>query len=131
MPELLHSIPVHSLLRYLDVLVVVVLVPPLLALGVPAVGLLIGAGAWAGQRALQAADRRWLVRFGDPVQRLGFSFFEAFGRIWLLAGAIVLAAVLGGRRDGLTAVLVIFAGYSMFFVLRLMTGPPAPRSVNR
>ena len=108
-------------------LVVALLVLPLLALGVPAVGLLIGAAAWAGQRAMQAADRRWLVRVHDPVQRLGFSFFEAFGRIWLLAGAIVLAALVGGRRDGLTAVLVIFTGYSIFFVLRLMSGPP-PRS---
>jgi hypothetical protein len=130
LPELLHSTPVHALLRYVDVLVVALLVLPLLALGVPAVGLLIGAGAWAGQRAMQAADRRWLVRVRDPVQRLGFSFFEAFGRIWLLVGAIVLAAVVGGRRDGLTAVLVIFTGYSMFFVQRLMSGPP-PRSSDR
>ena len=111
-------------MRYADVLAVVVLVPPLLALGVPPIGLLIGAAAWAGQRALQAADRRWLARFRDPVQRLGFSFFEAFGRIWLLAGAIVLAALLGGRRDGLTAVLVIFAGYTICFIMRLMSGPP-------
>jgi hypothetical protein len=124
LPELLHSTPFHALVRYADVLVVVVLVPPLLALGAPPLGLLIGTGAWAGQRALQAADRRWLARFRDPVQRLGFSFFEAFGRIWLLVGAIVLAALLGGRRDGLTAVLVIFAGYTIFFVMRLMSGPP-------
>lgn len=117
-------------MRYADVLAVVVLVPPLLALGVPPIGLLIGAGAWAGQRALQAADRRWLARFRDPVQRLGFSFFEAFGRIWLLVGAIVLAALLGGRRDGLTAVLIIFAGYTIFFIMRLMSGPP-PRGTAR
>jgi hypothetical protein len=116
-------------MRYVDVLIIAVLVLPLLALGVPALGLLIGAVAWAGQRALQAADRRWLARFRDPVQRLGFSFFEAFGRIWLLAGAIVLAALVGGRPDGLTAVLVIFAGYSIFFVMRLMSGPP-PRSAD-
>jgi hypothetical protein len=116
-------------LRYVDVLIVVVLALPLLALGVPAVGLLIGVGAWAGQRALQVADRHWLVRFRDPVQRLGFSFFEAFGRIWLLAGAIVLADLVGGRSDGLTAVLVIFVGYSICFVMRLMSGPP-PRSAD-
>jgi hypothetical protein len=113
--------------RYLDVVVVAVLAGPLIALGAPAFGVLVGAGAWIAQRALQAADKRLLARFNDPVRRLGMSFFEAFGRIWLLAGAIVLAGVVGGRSDGLAAVLVIFGAYSIAFVIRLMSGPPPRR----
>jgi hypothetical protein len=131
LPKLVYSTNSHAVVRYLDVVIVAVLALPVLALGAPVLGLLIGVAAWAGQRALQAADRHWLVRFQDPVQRLGFSYFEAFGRIWLLVGAIVLAAVIGGRSDGLAAVLVIFAGYTIFFISRLMSGPPPPRSAQR
>ena len=38
--------------------------------------------------------------------------FESFGRIWLLAGAIIIAGVAGGRKDGLTAAIVIVGAYS-------------------
>lgn len=118
-------------MRYADIVVVAVLVVPLLAVGAPPLGLLIGSGAWIAQRALQVADTRWLARVRDPVQRLGVRYFEAFGRIWLLVGAIVLSAVIGGRRDGLTAVLVIFGAYSIAFVIRLMSGPPPRRSAEQ
>ncbi len=58
----------------------------------------------------------------EPRNRLGLSLFEAFGRIWLLAGAIILAGAAGGRADGLTAALVIFAAYSVAFAIRVVSG---------
>ena len=36
----------------------------------------------------------------------------------------VLAAVIGGRRDGLTAALVIFCVYSIAFAMRVVEGRP-------
>jgi hypothetical protein len=54
----------------------------------------------------------------------GLNLVDGFGRIWLLAGAIVLAAVIGGRGDGLTAALVIFCVYSIAFTMRLISGRP-------
>jgi len=112
------------ILRYLDVVLVVVAAPAALALGAPTLGYAIGAGAWVAQRIIARADRHWISKASAPRTQLGVNLFEAFGRIWLLAGAIVAAGVAGGRADGLTAALVIFAAYSVAFAVLVITGPP-------
>lgn len=111
-------------LRYLDLVIVAVLAVPLILLGAPAFGVVVGVGAWIVQRLLQIGDRHWVAKLQEPRQQLGANLFESFGRIWLLAGAIVLAGAAGSRADGLTAALVIFGAYSVAFVIRVFTGPP-------
>jgi hypothetical protein len=110
-----------ALLRNFDVLLVLLAAAPALALGAPALGYGVAAVAWILQRVLQHADRRWIGK----VNRFGVNLFEAFGRIWLLAGAIVIAGIAGGRPDGLTAAIVIFAAYSIAFAIRVISGGPA------
>jgi hypothetical protein len=112
------------MLRYLDVVIVAVATPIALALGAPALGYAIGAGAWVLQRIIAEADRRWIRNTKTPRAQLGLNLFEAFGRIWLLAGAIVLSGIVGGRADGLTAALVIFGAYSVAFAIRVLSGKP-------
>src|SRR5271166_6226260 len=112
------------ILHYLDVILVVLLVPVALSLGASAVGYAIGAAAWVAQRVIAHADRRWIRATAAPRTQLGLNLFEAFGRIWLLAAAIIAAALLGGRQDGLTASLVIFAAYTVALAVRVITGPP-------
>jgi len=117
-------------LRYLDVAVVALAAIPALALGAPVFGYAVGGGAWILTRVIAATDKHLVRKAGaSPRKQLAFNLFEAFGRIWLLAGAIVVAGVAGGRADGLTAALVIFAAYSISFVIRLLSGPPPPRPV--
>ncbi len=120
-------------MRSLDVVLVVIGTPVAIALGAPVVGCVIGAVAWLIQRVLAQLDRRWIRKSVEPRRQLGLNLFEAFGRIWLLAGAIVLAAVLGGRADGLAAAVLIFCAYSVAFAIRVLCGPPASarRKVGR
>jgi hypothetical protein len=115
--------PVAQVLAYLDVVLVVLAAPVAIAFGASPLGYLIAAGAWVLQRVLQQLDRRWIAGRGADA-RFGLNLVDGFGRIWLLAGAIVLAAVIGGRRDGLTAALVIFCVYSIAFTMRLISGRP-------
>jgi hypothetical protein len=110
---------VSRLARHFDVVVVLLAAIPVLLLGGPALGYLVGGGAWVAQSVLAHADRRWLDRMP-----FGASLFEAFGRIWLLAGAIVIAGVAGGRPDGLTAAVTIFVAYSIAFAVRVLSGRP-------
>jgi hypothetical protein len=117
-----------AFVRSLDVVLVVVGAPVAIALGAPALGCVIGAVAWLVQRVLAQLDRRWIRGSVQPRTQLGLNLFEAFGRIWLLAGAIVLAAVVGGRQDGLAAAVLIFCAYSVAFATRVLSGPQdAPR----
>jgi hypothetical protein len=118
------------ILGYLDLLLIAVAAPPALTSGAPALGYAIGAGAWVAQRVLAHADRRWIGRASEPRTRLGLNLAESFGRIWLLAGAILVAGVTGGRADGLWAALVIFAAYSGAFAVKLIGGPPERRAVR-
>jgi hypothetical protein len=117
-----------TILRFLDVVVVLVAAVPALALGAPALGYLVGACGWIVQRAIQLNEHRLTAGIADPRRAVGVRLFGSFGRIWLLVGAIVIAGVAGGRKDGLTAALVIFVAYSVAFVIRLASGPPPPRS---
>ena len=117
--------------RHIDVVLVALAAPVALALGAPVLGYAIGAGAWVLQRILAHTDRRWIARATEPRTQLGLNLFEAFGRIWLLAGAIVLAGVVGGRADGLTAALVIFGAYTVAFAVRVLSGPPARVASSR
>jgi hypothetical protein len=103
---------------------VAVAAPVALALGAPALGCVIGALAWMAQRVLAQTDRRWIARAREPRAQLGLNLAEAFGRIWLLAGAIIIAGLAGGRADGLAAGLVIFGAYSIAFAIRVISGPP-------
>ena len=112
-----------ALARYLDVVLVVLAVPFALALGAPVVGVVVSAAAWLVQRLLARAGQRWIAGRG-PDARFGLNLVDGFGRIWLLAGAIVLAAVIGGRRDGLAAALLIFCAYSIAFAMRVISGRP-------
>ena len=111
-------------LRYLDVALVAIAVPVALVLGAPTLGCVIGGATWMAQRVLAQTDRRWIARAREPRTQLGLNLAEAFGRIWLLVGAIVIAGVAGGRADGLTAALVIFGAYSVAFAVRVLSGPP-------
>jgi hypothetical protein len=119
-----------AILRNLDVVLVLLAAAPALALGAPVLGYTVAAGAWVAQRVLAQVDRRWIRGASEPRTQLALGLFEAFGRIWLLAGAIIFAGVVGGRADGLTAALVIFAAYSVAFAVKVLTGPPQRKAVQ-
>jgi hypothetical protein len=123
-----RQLPVPGfVVRYLDVLLVVVAAIPALVLGAPALGYVIGAAGWIVQRVIQVNEHRLTADIADPRTAVGARLFGSFGRVWLLAAAIVIAGLTGHRADGLTAALVIFCAYSVAFVVRLLSGPPPSR----
>lgn len=120
--------PLSAAFRSPDVLLLAVAWLPAIALGASELGYYFGAGGWILQRLIAALDKRWINKSLDPVRRLAINLFEAFGRIWLLAGVIVLSSVIGERQDGLTAAVVILLAYSVAFVLRLAAGRRQPKA---
>ena len=120
-----HEGRTHALFANLDLILLVPGVALALALGAPVFGVLVGAGAWLLQRVVAVADRRAIVRAAEPGSRLGLNFIDAFARIWLLAGGIIVAGAAGSRPDGLAAAVVIFACYSVAFAVRIARGREA------
>lgn len=113
-----------NLVRYLDIVLLAIGAAVTIPLGAPVIGYAIGAGTWLLQRVVQEVDKRWIAKVDTPVRRLGYTLFEAFGRIWLLAGGIILAIAVGDRAVALTAGLIILCAYTVAFVVRLASGPP-------
>jgi hypothetical protein len=102
-------------LTYLDIVLVVLVGIPAVALGVPELGYAVGAGAWIVQRLSAVALEKRIATLSDQRRRLGISLASSMGRVWLMAAAIMVVGVTATRADGLTAALVIFAAFSFTF----------------
>jgi len=103
-------------LLYLDMVLVALAVVPLLAAGVPATGLVVGAAAWIVLRIAQIAVDKQLVNVHELRRRLGLGVAFSMLRVWLLASAIIIVGLTASRADGLTAALVIFGAFSVNFL---------------
>ena len=112
-----------TLLRYLDVVVVVLAAPILLLVGVPAAGYLIGGGAWIVLRATGVAVDRYGARIGDQTQALTLRLAFLLGRLFLLALTVILVRKNEGRDDGLTALLVIVFAFTVALLTSIPTRP--------
>lgn len=121
-------------LRYLDVCLVLATAPFVIAGGLPIEGYLIGAVAWLltrlGADFLQSRARR----AGDVKVRAGLTLAGMLGRVWLVALAVILARVAGGKGDGIMAAALVLAAFTVYFAMSFIThdgptraGPSAPR----
>lgn len=102
-------------LTYLDIVLVVVVAVPALALGAPALGYAVGAAAWIVQRVASVELDRKLADIRDMRRRLGLGVASAMARVWVLAATIMIVGLTATRADGLTAALVIFGAFSLNF----------------
>ncbi|MEA2220774.1 MAG: hypothetical protein QOJ35_3400 [Solirubrobacteraceae bacterium] len=104
-----------SVLPFLDVVLVLVVAAPALAAGAPALGYALGGATWILARAVSLLVERRLEDVTELRRRLGLAVAYKMVRVWVLAGAIIAAGVAGARVDGLTAALVIFGAFSVYF----------------
>lgn len=110
-------------LAYLDVVIVVVAAPIMLLIGVPAVGYLVGAGAWIVLRAVGVAIDRVVPSLQDPRSEITLRLAYLIGRLFLLAIAVILVRNGSGQNDGLTTLLVIVFAFTTQLVTTFLTRP--------
>jgi len=113
-------------LAYLDVVVLVVAAPIVLLIGVPAVGYLVGAGAWIALRAVGILVERLVAATDDPRREVTLRLAYLMGRLFMLAIAVILVRNGSGRDDGLTALLVILFAFTTQLVTSFLTRPRSP-----
>jgi hypothetical protein len=116
-----------AVLAYLDVVLLVVAAPIMLLIGVPAVGYLVGAGAWIVLRAVGVVLERVVASMRDPRSEVTLRLAYLLGRLFTLAIAVILVRNGAGRDDGLTALLVIVFAFTTQMVLSVLTRPRGSR----
>jgi len=114
-------------LAYLDVVLLVVAAPIMLLIGVPAVGYLVGAGAWIVLRAVGVAIDRVVPALKDPRSEVTLRLAYLLGRLFLLAIAVIVVRNGSGRNDGLTALLVIVFAFTTQLLTSFLTRPRTHR----
>jgi hypothetical protein len=119
--------------RYLDVCLVLATGPFVVIGGLPLFGYLIGAGAWLLTRAGTAYAQERARRAGDPKLRAGLLVGAMMGRVWIVAFAVILAKVAGGRADGIMAAALVLAAFTVYLVMSFVTreGPMRAASSPR
>lgn len=103
-------------LLYLDVVLVLIAVPLALVAGAPALGLTVGALAWIVGRGVSAIVEKRIAAMEDFRRQIGFGVVSSLLRVWLLACTIIALGLAASREDALTAALVIFGAFTVYFV---------------
>lgn len=111
------------LLAYLDVVLLALGAPIMIAIGVSGLGYGIGAGAWVALRALGVAIERLPALHRDARTDVGTRLAYMLGRLFALALAIILARSQGGRDAGLTALVVIVFAFTVGLIVSAITRP--------
>ena len=109
-------------LRWIDVILVVAIAPFVLLTGVPALGYVVGAGAWIATRLLALLVERRAAASDNPKTVAGLMLFTGLGRAWLLGLSILVVGLAGSRKDGLTAAIVVAAAFTLYLALGIAMG---------
>jgi len=113
------------LLRYLDVAVLVLAAPVLLAIGVPAPGYGIAAGAWIALRGVGVLVERTATAAKDQRAEVSLRLGYMLGRLFALALVIVLVRQGSGKDAGLTALFVIVGAFTIQLAISAINRPRA------
>ena len=115
-------------LRWIDVILVGAIAPFVLLTGVPALGYVVGAGAWIATRLLAMLVERRAAASDNPKTVAGLMLFTGLGRAWLLGLSILVVGLAGSREDGLTAAIVVAAAFTLYLALGIAMGPKRRKS---
>lgn len=115
--------PHHALLpllRYVDVVLVLLAAPLLLLIGAPALGYGLGGTVWIALRGLGAVVDRHASTVTSVTQLLTLRIGYRLVRILFLVTATVVALKAGRNLDGLTALLVITFAFTAELITLLV-----------
>jgi hypothetical protein len=106
------------LVRYADVLLVLLAAPFVILMGGPVLGYVVGAVAWIATRILGVAVERY-ARGRDAKQQVGLNFGALMGRAWILGITTLVVGLAGDREDGLMAALLALVAFTVYLATTL------------
>jgi hypothetical protein len=117
---------VPALLRYFDVVLIVVAAPIVIAIGGSASGYAIGAGAWIALRAAGEVLERNKALHANARTDVSVRLVVMLSRLFLLAIAVIIARSQVGRDAGITALVVIVVAFTVQLAVSAITRPGRP-----
>jgi hypothetical protein len=112
-----------TVLRYIDVVLVLAAAPIMLLIGVPAVGYGVGVGTWILVRAVGVALERYAAATRDATREMTLRIVYLISRIFVLAMAVVLVRRGEGKNDALAALAVIVFAFTINLGLSFANRP--------
>lgn len=112
-----------TILRYLDLWVLLLALPLFLLAGLPMIGYAVAAAAWLVQRGIDALATRKAKNTDDPRTVVGVLAASMIGRGWLVAGSIFAVGLAAEREDGLAAAVLCISLFTIYFTARMVTRP--------
>jgi hypothetical protein len=110
-------------LRYLDVVLVVLAAPFVVLLDAPVLGYAVGAAAWIVQRVAAIVIERKAARASNVRTSLGLNMASLVIRAWLIGLTILAVGLIADREDGLTAGITVLAAFTVYFATSLIVRP--------
>jgi hypothetical protein len=120
-----------TILRFLDVIVVVLAAPFVVLTGLPVLGYVVGALAWIVQRVAGVLIEDRMRRQSDIRAQVGLGLGASLGRAWFIGLTILAVGLAGARADGVMAAVLVLVAYTIYLVTSLALRPferNAPRS---
>lgn len=111
------------MLRYLDVVLVVVAAPILILIGVSAAGYAAGGGAWLVLRAAGVGLEHYLAGTSDQRREVSLRLAYLIARVFLLALAVVLVRRSDGKDAALAALIVIVVAFTIQLAVSFIHRP--------
>ena len=112
-----------AVVRYLDVLLVVLAAPFVLLMGGPVLGYVVGAVAWIATRVLGVLIEN-KARGRSAKAQVGLNFGALMGRAWILGITILVVGLAGEREDGLMAALLALVAFTVYLATTLALPRP-------
>jgi hypothetical protein len=112
-----------AVVRYLDVLLVILAAPFVVLMGGPLLGYLVGGGVWIVTRILGVLVERG-ARGRSARAQVGLNFGALMGRAWILGITILVVGLTGEREDGLMAALVALVAFTVYLATTLALPRP-------
>jgi hypothetical protein len=121
-PNTLPPMRVPTWVRYLDLVVLVVVLPVFVLADLPLLGWAAGAGVWVLQRVIQEFVQRRANASEDPRTVVGLLAGSMIGRGWLVALTILLVG-LGDNDAGLAAALLVISLFTIYLTVQMIARP--------
>jgi hypothetical protein len=115
-----------SLLRYFDVVVILVAAPIMLLIGVSASGYLLAAAAWIGLRLVGVAVDRYAAAV-DLTRSTAIRMVFMLTRLFALAIVVILVRQADGQAAGLTCLAVVVFAFTISLFISALNRPTRSR----